>query len=82
MKWDPPPGTHTFTFQVDDGTPVVVDPTVLGGNVANPVNFFGPANAPQKLVGWRLAVPASVSPSSAGATASQDVKVNNVFTAP
>jgi len=78
MKWDP--ATHFFTFQVDGGTPVVVDPTTVNTfmNVAAP--YVKPANSPQKQLFWFLSVPPSAS--AVGATASMDFRVNNVFTAP
>jgi hypothetical protein len=78
MKWDP--ATHFFTFQVDGGTPVVVDPTTVNTfmNVAAP--YAKPANSPGKNLSWFLFVPASAS--AVGATASVDFRVNNVFTAP
>jgi hypothetical protein len=78
MKWDP--ATHLFTFQVDGGTPVVVDPTTVNTfmNVAAP--YVKPANSPQKQLFWFLSVPPSAS--AVGATASVDTRANNVFTAP
>jgi hypothetical protein len=65
MKWDP--ATHLFTFQVDGGTPVVVDPTTVNTfmNVAAP--YVKPANSPQKQLFWVLSVPPSAS--AVGATA-------------
>ena len=78
LKWDP--ATHFFTFQVDGGTPVVVDPTTVNAfmNVAAP--YAKPANSPDKNMSSFLFVPASAS--AVGATASVDFRVNNVFTAP
>jgi hypothetical protein len=78
MKWDP--ATHFFTFQVDGGTPVVVDPTTVNAfmNVAAP--YVKPANSPEKRLFWFLSVPPSAS--AVGATASVDFTANNVSTAP
>ena len=78
MSWNPV--THAFTFQVDSGTPVVVDPTTTNArmNVAAP--FVKAANSPQKQLAWGVLVPTSGG--AVGATASIDFRVNNVFTAP
>jgi hypothetical protein len=82
LEWDPP--NHMFTFQVDGGTPVVVDPTVAGAFIANPAANNGPANAPLKQVVGIASVFPALGPGTTpvGSTASVDFKVNNVFTAP
>lgn len=78
MKWDP--ATHLLTFQVDGGTPVVVDPTTVNAFISVAAPYVKPANSPWKALGSFLLVPSSAS--AVGATASIDFKVNNVFTAP
>ncbi len=78
MKWDP--ATHFLTFQVDGGTPVVVDPTTVNTHMTTAAPYAKPANSPGKTLGAFLSVPPSGS--AVGATASMDFKFNNVFTAP
>ena len=78
MKWDP--ATHFFTFQVDGGTPVVVDPTTTNAFMNVAAHYAKPANSPEKRLFWFLFVPSSNS--AVGATASVDFRVNSVFTAP
>ena len=78
MKWDP--ATHFFTFQVDGGTPVVVDPTTSNAHMNVAAPYVKPANSSVRQLGAFLSVPSSAS--SVGATASMDFRVNNVFTAP
>jgi hypothetical protein len=61
------PGPRTFTFAVD-GSQVTVDPT-------GTAPYAGPANAPLKrILGTAI--------SASGATASADVRFNNVFVGP
>jgi hypothetical protein len=76
MKWDPE--THLLTFQVNDATPVVVDPTTVNAHINVAAPYVKPGNSPLKQVDAFLFIPAS----APGATASMDFKVNNVFTAP
>jgi len=76
MKWDP--ATHLLTFQVNGEAPVVVDPTTVNAHINVAAPYVKPANSPLKQLGAFLFIPAS----AAGATASMDFKVNNVFTAP
>ena len=76
MKWDP--ATHLLTFQVNDATPVVVDPTTISPQISVVAPYVKPANSPLKQLDAFLFIPAS----TPGATASMDFKVNNVFTAP
>jgi hypothetical protein len=74
MKWDP--ATHLLTFQVNDATPVVVDPTTVSPQISVAAPYVKPANSPLKQLDAFLFIPAP------GATASMDFRVNNVFTAP
>jgi len=78
MSWNPV--THAFTFQVDGGTPVVVDPTTANTrmNVAAP--YVKAANSPQKQLAWGVFIPPDAA--ATGTAASIDLRVNNVFTAP
>ena len=78
MKWDPT--THFFTFQVNGGTPVVVDPTTVNTHMTTAAPYAKPANSPGRTIGAFLSVPPSGS--AIGATASMDFRVNNVFAAP
>ncbi len=78
LKWDPV--THFFTFQVDGGTPVVVDPTQTSTLISVAAPYVGPANSPIRQLVWGVSVPAD--PTATGKAASMDLKVNNVFTAP
>ncbi len=78
MKSDPV--THFLTFQVDGGTPVVVDPTTVNTHMTTAAPYAKPANSPGRTLGAFLSVPPSAS--AAGATASMEFRVNNVFTAP
>ena len=78
MKWDP--ATHFFTFQVDGGTPVVVDPTTVNTHMSTAAPYAKAANSPGRTVGAFLSVPPSGS--AVGATASMDFRLNNVFAAP
>ncbi len=78
MKWDP--ATHFFTFQVDGGTPVVVDPTTVNTHMSTAAPYAKAANSPGRTLGAFLSVPPSGS--APGATAGMDFRVNNVFTAP
>src|SRR6266571_2737096 len=78
MKSDPV--THFLTFQVDGGTPVVVDPTTVNTYMTTAAPYAKPANSPGRTLGAFLSVPPSGS--AVGATASMDFTVNNVFTAP
>jgi hypothetical protein len=79
LSWDP--NAHTFTFVVD-GTQVVVDPTVPGPNITTAAAFAKTANSPNRFLVWVATVPNSAAPPAAGATASIDFNVNNIFTAP
>jgi hypothetical protein len=76
MKWDP--ATHLLTFQVNDATSVVVDPTTISPQISVAAPYVKPANSPLKQLDAFLFIPAS----TPGATASMDFKVNNVFAAP
>src|SRR6266581_2246303 len=78
MKSDPV--THFLTFQVDGGTPVVVDPTTVNTYMTTAAPYAKPANSPGRTLGAFLSVPPSGS--AVGATASMDFTVNNVFMAP
>ncbi len=78
MKWDP--ATKFFTFQVDGGTEVVVDPTTVNARMNTAAPYVKAANSPVKQLGWGVFVPPAAT--ATGATASMDLKVNNVFTAP
>jgi hypothetical protein len=79
MKWDP--ATHFFTFQVDDATPVVVDPTTVNAYMNAAAPYVKPANSPGMNLSGFVFVPPFGAP-AVGATASMDFRVNNVFTAP
>lgn len=74
VTWDP--GTRLFTFQVDDATPVVVNPTTVNPHMSIAAPYAGPATSPIRTIGAFLSV------SGVGGTASMDFLVNNVFTAP
>jgi hypothetical protein len=76
MSWNPT--SYAFSFQVDAGAPVVVDPTTVNPRMTTAAPFAKLANSPQKLLVGGVSVPAAVT----SATASMDVKVNNVFTGP
>ncbi len=78
MKWDP--ATKFFTFQVDGGTEVVVDPTTVNARMNTAAPYVKAANSPVRQLGWGVFVPPAAT--ATGATASMDLKVNNVFTAP
>jgi hypothetical protein len=73
------PTTHVFTFQADNGAPVVVDPTAAGPLMTTPVTFSKPANNPIRQIFWLTGVPPA---STVGSTASLDFTLNNVFVAP
>jgi hypothetical protein len=79
MKWDP--ATYFFTFQVDDATPVVVDPTTVNAYMNAAAPYVRPANSPGMNLSGFVFVPPFGAP-AVGATASMDFRVNNVFTAP
>jgi hypothetical protein len=74
MAWDPV--TRLLTFQVDNATPVVVNPTTVNTHMSIAAPHVGPANSPVRAIGAFLSV------SGAGGTATMDFMVNNVFTAP
>jgi len=78
MAWNPT--THFFTFQVDGGAPVVVDPTTVNFFMATAAPFVKAANSPQKQIAWGAFVPPSGS--ATGAAANLDLTINNVYTAP
>jgi hypothetical protein len=78
MAWDPV--NHLLTFQVDDATPVQVDPTTFSIYMTTPAPYLKPPNSPVKAIGSYNRVFAS--PSAVGKIASINFKVNNVFTAP
>lgn len=67
LKWDP--AAQRFTFGAD-GSTVVVDPTGIAP-------YVGAANTPSREVQTIAGVPAT-----AGAAASLELRVNNLFTAP
>jgi chitodextrinase len=77
VKWDN--ASHSFTFRMDDATPVVVDPTVASAQITNPVTVAGASNSPLRQIVWGVSVPPGGTPPQA---ASLDVKMNNVFTGP
>jgi hypothetical protein len=74
LAWDP--STRLLTFQVDDATPVVVDPTTVNAHMAIAAPYAGPANSPVRTIGSFLSV------SGSDGAAHMDFMVNNVFTAP
>jgi hypothetical protein len=74
LQWDPT--TRRLTFQVDDATPVVVDPTTVNTHMSIAGPYAGPANSPVRTIGAFLSV------SGIGGTANMDFMANNVFTAP
>jgi hypothetical protein len=76
LNWDPT--GKVFNFQVDGGSVVTVDPTTVNSRINTAAPVGGPAQSPQRQIVWSASMPAS---GTAG-TASTDVKVNNVFTAP
>jgi len=76
LSWDPT--AKVFNFQVDGGTVVTVDPTTVNARINTAAPVGGPAQSPQKQILWSASMPAS---GTAG-TASTDVTINNVFTAP
>jgi hypothetical protein len=78
MAWDPV--NHLLTFQVDDATPVQVDPTTPSIYMTTPAPYVKPPNSPLKSIGSYNRVFAS--PSAVGKIASINFRVNNVFTAP
>jgi chitodextrinase len=80
ITWDPT--AKTFAFQMDGGTPVVVDPGVVSAIVTTAAPFVKAANSPVKQLVWGVFVANSVAPSAAGTAASLDFKANNIFTAP
>jgi hypothetical protein len=88
LGWDP--ATKRIAFGVDGQPPVLVDPQTAGNvttaaatiGITAPVAWAGPPHAPQKQLMTSAGIPASTDPPSAGASASVQMKVNNVFTAP
>jgi fibronectin type 3 domain-containing protein len=80
LKWDPT--AKLFTFQVDGGTAVVVDPTTVNSFMTAGAPVIKAPNVQVKQLVWGVSVPPSISPSAAGATASIDFSANNVFIAP
>ena len=79
LAWDP--AAHSFTFQVDNGTPVVVDPTTASAIVTTPTTVVGPANTQFKQIFWGVSVGNNTTDPT-GVSASMDLTVSNVFTAP
>src|SRR5262249_6925218 len=79
LSWDP--AAHTFTFQVDNIAPIVVDPTVASAFMTTPTTVAGPPNSPFKQIVWGVNMGNNTTDPT-GLSASMDLTLSNVFTAP
>ena len=76
LSWDTT--AHTFTFQVDGGTAITVDPKTVNVRMTTAAPFSAGPNSPQRQILWSVSMPLSATP----ATATTDVTLSNVYTAP